>query len=744
VLHQIGVGALGPVFRTYEPSRDRLVAVKVFRLDITPEQAQTLADELTRSAEAGLLHPSIVEPVAAGVQGTVAYRADEYVPAESLDVAMSHYAPASADKVLPFITQLAGAIDFARAAGIGHGALHPRDIFVTPEEARATGFGVVDALERVGLRAPVRRPYSPPERIAGGTWGTPADVFSLAAIAFEMLTGRRPSGTGDQIGAIESAALRAVLGRAMHDDPAKRYSTALAFAEALEKAARGELSPVDLAAMPEAAPATVPDAAPTIAPIVAEIPVAEPRATVPEKADVPAPTYVGPAGAEFFEEVDDITAEREEDAAHWTLAQQEQLSSEIEAEEPTELFADEQVEAAADTLALDAADLALDEAPVEEPRFRVGFETERATPPRRPTPLELDLGPRDEPEASKEMPAAPGRSFIPIVVPPSPASRAGSSASASRSLHDTYDRPLSGEQSGESQIVVERPRTAMLPLAVALMVGLLLGFGWGYVVGGRNVTDSASIAAGATESSGTTATATPTGSGERAPAGREWSEQAVSQPAARPGATAPPPDVPRERPAAAPGGASATTAPPAARTGRIVVRSTPSRASVTVNGTWRGRTPLTLDDLAFGPYVVRVVADGYQVRREEFKLSADDASRTLSMRLERQPAARGTPSPAAPRSAARGTATNPGPRPETGANTSRAYFGMVFVDSRPQGARVYIDRKAYGTTPLRIPEVPIGSHIVRLELPDHSGWTKPIQVTAGQEVRVTGSLDPIR
>ena len=36
VLHQIGVGALGPVFRTYEPERDRLVAVKAFRLDITP------------------------------------------------------------------------------------------------------------------------------------------------------------------------------------------------------------------------------------------------------------------------------------------------------------------------------------------------------------------------------------------------------------------------------------------------------------------------------------------------------------------------------------------------------------------------------------------------------------------------------------------------------------------------------------------------------------------------------------
>jgi isopenicillin-N N-acyltransferase-like protein len=49
VLHQIGIGTLGPVFRTYEPTRDRLVAVKVFRLDIIPEQAQVLADALSRA-----------------------------------------------------------------------------------------------------------------------------------------------------------------------------------------------------------------------------------------------------------------------------------------------------------------------------------------------------------------------------------------------------------------------------------------------------------------------------------------------------------------------------------------------------------------------------------------------------------------------------------------------------------------------------------------------------------------------
>src|SRR5258707_3504642 len=120
LLHQIGMGTRGPVFRTYEPTRDRLVAVKVFRLDIVPEQAQLLADALSRAVDAALVHPSIVEPIASGVEGTVAYRAEEYVAAESLDVAMRHYAPASIEKAMPFITQLAGAIDFARAAGRGH------------------------------------------------------------------------------------------------------------------------------------------------------------------------------------------------------------------------------------------------------------------------------------------------------------------------------------------------------------------------------------------------------------------------------------------------------------------------------------------------------------------------------------------------------------------------------------------------------------------------------------------------
>jgi serine/threonine-protein kinase len=667
VLHQIGVGALGPVFRTYEPTRDRLVAVKVFRLDITPEQAQALADELSRAADAGLFHPSIVEPVAAGIEGTVAYRAEEYVAAESLDVAMRHYAPAPLEKALPFITQLAGAIDFARAAGVGHGALHPRDIFVTPDEARATGFGVVEALERVGLRAPIRRPYSAPERIAGEAWSTPADVFALAAIAYELLTGRRPSGTGDRIGALAGAdfdedarlhGVHAVLARAMQESPAKRFPTALAFAAALEAAARAGQGEPAVAATAAAAAAAGASAVP-----------------------------------------DDVADEREEDEAHYALSRRE-----LEEAEPEASLVDEEAE----------ADYALVEA--EPERFADEFVVEGAEDAdvgsAAPAIAALDDEIREaDPDAEEEALAQDPRVFAAaqeeIRDDPRLATAAGDVLQHDRTSLTSY----SGGGGQEYAAGDERSRRAMLPLAVTLIVGLLIGFAAGYAVGGRG--DAAPGAAGTADQAPPLASATPD-------PGKAYSEQVVAQP------PTPPPAIPQDAPP--PDERRAATAPPspaAPGTGRIVVESTPAGAAVTVNGKWIGRTPLTLNDVRFGPYTVRVVQPGFDVAREEFTLSAAAASRTVAVRLTKQ----GPPSP-------RGGAPAPAAPP--------AGAGSLYLDSRPRGARVVLDGKPIGTTPMRIPEVAAGSHVVRLELADHQTWTTSTRIAGGQETRVTGSLERIR
>ncbi|HXW06776.1 MAG TPA: PEGA domain-containing protein [Vicinamibacterales bacterium] len=736
MLHQIGVGVLGPVFRTYEPTRDRLVAVKVFRLDITPEQARALADELARSAEAGLFHPSVVEPIAAGVEGTVAYRADEYVAAESLDVAMRHYAPASVDKVLPFITQLAGAIDFARAAGVGHGALHPRDIFVTPDEARATGFGVVDALERVGIRAPVRRPYSPPERVSGGSWGTPADVFSLGVIAFELLTGRRPAGTGDQIGPLTGAPgadhldqLRAVLVRAMDDDPERRYPTALAFASALEAAARGEGQPGLAASASVAVPA---------ADTTSRVESREEASTKP------------PATGE---EPDDIAAEREEDEAHWALAQEE-ASRRAQPPTPEATPADPRPEPASAAVPKPVApvssvddDLRLHAVSLEEatatgaddftlrtsPAF--GMDEDLAEETGAGIPPETDERDESERELQPGGTKRPGRAAGAAgVVAPFDAhpAAARSRRPAAHTVFDTHDAFLESDSSGiEARPPGERAPMAMLPLAMTLVIGLLLGFAAGYAVGGRSQENDAGATPGSAAAGPGGQPAEPGPAGTTSAPAREFSEQTVA-PSSTPPSAAPDaaPDMPAGESGARTGGPAAGTAkPPAPRTGRLVVRSNPPGAGVTINGQWRGRTPLPLDELAFGKYTVRVVQPGYDVAREEVTLSTADPTRIVSLRLNRQ-------APAKPPARAS--------TPPASASAPQSFTGSVFVDSRPRGARVLIDGKEVGTTPLRIPDVPIGSHVVRLELPDHRFWTTSITVTAGKSTPVTGSLEPIR
>ena len=243
-MHQIGIGVLGPIYRTYDPSEDRLVAVKAFHLDITPEQSKALIDALAQVISSGLLSPTVVLPIAVGIEQDIPYLAQEYVAAESLDVALRHYVPATLNTALPFIVQMSEAIDSAHKNSILHGGLHLRDIFVTPDHARLTGFGVTKALEAIGLKGPVRRPYTSPEIITGREWGPEADYFSLAAIAYELLTGKRAAGIGEQIterldsvtGVSDTESLQMVFSRALAQSPEMRFSSGADFVAALSAA----------------------------------------------------------------------------------------------------------------------------------------------------------------------------------------------------------------------------------------------------------------------------------------------------------------------------------------------------------------------------------------------------------------------------------------------------------------------------------------------------------------------------
>jgi len=728
VLHQIGVGALGPVFRTYEPERDRLVAVKAFRLDITPEQARTLADELSRAAEAGLFHPSIVEPIAAGVEGTLAYSADEYVAAESLDVAMRHYAPAPITTVLPFITQLAGAIDFARAAGVGHGALHPRDIFVTPEEARATGFGVVEALERVGVRAPVRRPYTAPERIAGSSWATAADLFSLAAITYELLTARRPAGLGREIGTLTAGtpnawmdSLHSVLARAMDPEPSARFPTALAFAAALEAAVRGVSPDATVVAAAPATPVPQEPEIDTAATIVS------PRAVAAAPKDR---TDVSKKAVEHTDpEDDDILAERVDDEADHQLRLIDR-KDDFRRDSSVPLDDDIAAEAEADRFAAD--DFLLDAAGAASAAPAKPYDV-------RARDLPIDADPRDTlvngrafQDDEVGVDETPGDVLDDETIRrprPAIAREDRSFAAAAPATFATFEEPAPARRSPAGVLVL-------------VIAGIALGLVGGYALWGRGTPAP-------TGSSATAATSGSTTSANAPATGREFSEQAVTPPA--PKATDRPaagrgdakPEVPRTGGPGAPASTPPAPSRPAAAlsTGTLVVRSTPTGAGVMLNGRWRGRTPLTLDDLPFRRYDVRVVQPGFAAGTQEVVLSADTPARSIVVPLK--PSTASAPAPRqAPAAAPRAT-PRPAPAPEE-PQSSTVYTGSIYVDSRPRGARVSIDGKAVGVTPLRVSDVRVGTHVVRLELPDHRLWSSTTRVISGQEQRVTGSLERIQ
>lgn len=354
------------------------------------------------AAEAGLFQSAIVEPIAAGTEGSAAWRAEAYVAAESLDVAMRHVAPMPLDRARVLVEQLAAAIDIARAAGFGHGGLHPRDIFLSGDDVRVSGFGIVSALETAGVRPPVRRPYSAPERVAGVTWATPADVFSLAAVTFELLTGSRPTGHGARFGSFEGspaagiAGLPEVFAHAMDPDPLHRFATATAFADALARLDAGRGRPAAAAALAGGSslldmPAEVPAFADEddLSGIVAggtaagaakagrhwdPVDPATDDALFEEagegweaaadagddegvrEADGVEAEPEAEVADDSAERADDIVAEREEDEAHWSLTKDEQATEPGAADD---LFAPEDEEAAADQLMFDAAEATL-------------------------------------------------------------------------------------------------------------------------------------------------------------------------------------------------------------------------------------------------------------------------------------------------------------------------------------------------------------------------------------------------
>ena len=155
--------------------------------------------------------------------------------------------------------------------------------------------------------------------------------------------------------------------------------------------------------------------------------------------------------------------------------------------------------------------------------------------------------------------------------------------------------------------------------------------------------------------------------------------------------------------------------------GHLVVRTRPAGARVEVGGKSRGESPATINDLPYGQYTVRVSREGYVTDQRRVTLSARKPAQTIDVALKK-------PAAPAPARVAREV-------------SGSGFVGTLVVESRPVGAKVFVDGRLAGVTPLTMADIKAGSHVVRLEMTGYRRWSTSIRVVAGERDRVAASLE---
>jgi serine/threonine-protein kinase len=196
IFDEIGRGRLGTVYRAYEPSMDRYVAIKVLAPELFEEPA--LVERVRHQAEvaAKLHHPNILGVYCTGQENDLCYIVMEYRQDDTLGEVVEREGRLSLSQAMPIVEQLAAALDHAHQRGVIHGDVKPANIYVGEESVKLGDFGLAMAAGGAGIEgvAAAGNPeYMAPEQARGEEIDYRADLYSLGVVTYEMLTGRRPA-----------------------------------------------------------------------------------------------------------------------------------------------------------------------------------------------------------------------------------------------------------------------------------------------------------------------------------------------------------------------------------------------------------------------------------------------------------------------------------------------------------------------------------------------------------------------
>src|SRR6266540_6811076 len=259
LLEEVGRGGQGVVFRARQKSLNRIVALKVIGLGQWATKAHLKRFRLEAEAAARLEHPGIVPIHEVGERDGQCYFSMKFVEGGQLDEVLKRE-PMPIRQAVELIAKVARTVHYAHEHGILHRDIKPGNILLDAKgEPHVTDFGlarlvesessVTQTLDVLGTPS-----YMAPEQAVGNNAavGSVTDVYGLGAVLYQLLTGQPPFAGGTTYETIKllldteprpprllnpkvDRDLSTICLKCLEKDPQRRYSSALALAEDLER-----------------------------------------------------------------------------------------------------------------------------------------------------------------------------------------------------------------------------------------------------------------------------------------------------------------------------------------------------------------------------------------------------------------------------------------------------------------------------------------------------------------------------
>ncbi len=254
----LGEGAMGVVYKAYDPGIGRMVAIKTIRRSHTKDAAAqaSLADRFRNEARAvgRINHPGIVAIYELGQDGDNAFIVMEFVDGRDLSQILATNPILPEPDVLQVMQQLLDALACAHQHGVWHRDIKPANLIITPTgQVKITDFGIarIESVSLTLVTSTIGTPgYMAPEQYIGETFDHRVDLFAAGVLLYRMLTGHAPfTGTPEQVmygimskdapsltqflSAEVAGFYDPIISSALAKDPAHRFPTAIAFRDAL-------------------------------------------------------------------------------------------------------------------------------------------------------------------------------------------------------------------------------------------------------------------------------------------------------------------------------------------------------------------------------------------------------------------------------------------------------------------------------------------------------------------------------